>query len=404
MNARNALGSSVVIAGLVLGTMGLASGQIDCGNPDNLCTGDPCIIQSLEILTGTCMADFGSRTLVIAGTLTVGEFVAGDFSAGDIQINGSVSVREASTVQLTAMGDVVLAGRVRLSPGQIGGPDVYIDATGNVELNGTIIASSSREVGANLDIDSGSVVTVSKRIRADGGIVGLRGTQGIAVEAPIRAAATADGFGGMVSLISSAGGIAINAPISLPPRAGSSVAGILDLNAFGDIEINGRIGASGGFGEVAVKSSAGKIALTDPILARAGTVSLTAAQDITIGSVIDASDLGNKGAGEGLLVEGASVMIGPSARVNVDRPANSFFQNVICLRATAGMVDLAGTFLGRNGFIVGRATGDIAATGVFRVAPDGCVGFSAGGSLVTAGGTFDSLPSQSCVDSAPGYQ
>jgi hypothetical protein len=47
-----------------------AHAQVDCSNPDNLCTGDPCVIPPIEVQV-PCVVDFGTRTVEIPDMLRV---------------------------------------------------------------------------------------------------------------------------------------------------------------------------------------------------------------------------------------------------------------------------------------------------------------------------------------------
>ena len=63
----------------------LVLGQVDCTNPDDLCTGDPCVIPAVEVVS-PCVADFGARTVVVGGRLRVRDFPQthqGQKNAGD---------------------------------------------------------------------------------------------------------------------------------------------------------------------------------------------------------------------------------------------------------------------------------------------------------------------------------
>jgi hypothetical protein len=102
----------------------VARAQVVCSSPDNLCTGDPCIIPALEVDTPS-IVDFGPRTVVIAGRLAV----AGDdmlsLTAGSMLVQATISNVQGGIrpdIVLTATGDVTIAAPVRLSgtfPGRV---------------------------------------------------------------------------------------------------------------------------------------------------------------------------------------------------------------------------------------------------------------------------------------------
>ena len=60
----------VTLLACVLAVARVAAAPVDCSDPNNLCTGDPCVIPSLEVVP-SCTVDFRPRQLVIAGTLRV---------------------------------------------------------------------------------------------------------------------------------------------------------------------------------------------------------------------------------------------------------------------------------------------------------------------------------------------
>lgn len=64
-DARRHLSSVAVAAGLSAVVLaGAAHAQpIDCSDPDNLCTGDPCVISGPIAVQSPCVADFGTRAL-----------------------------------------------------------------------------------------------------------------------------------------------------------------------------------------------------------------------------------------------------------------------------------------------------------------------------------------------------
>ncbi len=84
--------------------------QLDCGNPDDVCTGDPCVLERADVPAG-CALDFGARTVRIdrclraAGALTV--------AAGRIEIpkRGSLIIANGGSATLEASGDVLTKGK-----------------------------------------------------------------------------------------------------------------------------------------------------------------------------------------------------------------------------------------------------------------------------------------------------
>src|SRR5262249_29565606 len=102
-------------------------------------------------------------------------------------------------------------------------------------------------------------------------------------------------------------------------------------------------------------------------------------------------------------VRAPSVVVANSARIDgsvrAQNPAGAF----LCFRATSGDLTLSGRFIAHNGpsVVGGNATGNITADGIFTATPAGCVGFVAGGTLMTSGGSFNPAPSPSCAGNCP---
>ena len=148
-------------------------------------------------------------------------------------------------------------------------------------------------------------------------------------------------------------------------------------------------------GEVLISAAAGDIVVDGPILAN-GFVGLTAAGTASMRRVM------RIGSGT-LRVEAASVDVDPRATLRADR---SGFGGALRFDATGGDLQLHGALFARatgsvtfrGGIIEGAATGDVIADGRFAVAPMGCIALVAGGTLDTAGGSFDTPLVPDCPD------
>jgi hypothetical protein len=127
----------VLAIGFVVLLPALAMAQVDCGDPNNLCTGDPCVIPTLEV-EQFCTVDFGSRSLVIAGALSVPQGATVSLTAGTIAVTGNVlGPGQGDDVRLNSLGAFSLTGQVVLrSIG--GGSFLRITSNGNVDLSGII--------------------------------------------------------------------------------------------------------------------------------------------------------------------------------------------------------------------------------------------------------------------------
>lgn len=228
-----------------LGVGSQVDAQVDCGNPDNLCTGDPCVIPSLEVAL-PCVVDFGPRTVVVAGRLRtpMGTPVGGfSLSAGTIEVPGTINARNAPGVTLTAAQDIVVTGR-------IGKTRVTMIAGGDITHEGRIFVT-----GAILD--AGGTLRGMGRIR--GGHI-LRGVAGVrllggSVKLP---------FNGSVEISSDAGEVTVDVPVQ-----GLEVV----IEAAGPVVLSKRII---GVELFEVSSASGDITISGPVHIYPGFAGLTA--------------------------------------------------------------------------------------------------------------------------------
>ena len=89
-------GRIVVALLTVLLTAAPGRAQVDCSNPDNLCTGDPCVIGAIE-LPASCVVDFGTRTVIISRRLRLPPDGVLSFSAGAFTVSGSIVNQHTAT-------------------------------------------------------------------------------------------------------------------------------------------------------------------------------------------------------------------------------------------------------------------------------------------------------------------
>src|SRR2546422_10076223 len=70
-----------------------AHAQVSCSNPDNLCTGDPCVIGDVAV-ERQCTVDFRPRTVQVRGRLRLPDLGELDLKAGTFQVdrNGTINV------------------------------------------------------------------------------------------------------------------------------------------------------------------------------------------------------------------------------------------------------------------------------------------------------------------------
>src|SRR5262250_3742147 len=96
--------------------------QTVCNAPDDLCTGDPCVIGDVDV-TSPCELDFGPRALVVAGRVGVPQNGVLAFTAGTITIehDGEIdadhhdSSDNLAHITLTAAGAITVSGALGAS-------------------------------------------------------------------------------------------------------------------------------------------------------------------------------------------------------------------------------------------------------------------------------------------------
>ena len=351
--------------------------QVDCGDPDNLCTGDPCVIPALELEAG-CNVDFGTREVVVSDALRLANGVT--FHAGRIEVQGKLVgggyLTFGAHVTLAADGDLVVSGGVS-RVGQINlsaGDDLVIEA---------------RLITLQFYLDAGGDVTVS----------------GVLTGPPL-------GYFNFVQL-DAGGDVDLQKSIILQPSTGQQQGqgGSLNVNAAGLVTLRRRVRATGPgqFGEGGQVTLSGgngvHVESTARLLLGGGGIGGNAAFTSASGNVTLLGDIDVHGGGFGygqVSVVGNNVQV-VSRRISADGGRQG---GNIELHAVAGNLSMAGNFRARSGTrnggpvagatIEATATGDLTAAGIFEAAPTGCIALSAGGNLDTSGATFDVPPMASC--------
>lgn len=468
-----------------------AHAQTDCSDPDNLCTGDPCVISSLDVAS-PCAVDFGARAVVVQGRLRLPGNGDLSFTADTIAVQGMIintgppSDALAAHVTLTAVQSIAVGGRISvrgegpssitldagqgidvegsIAARQTGAPDppatIQLTAGGSINVRDTIRTSARTwnnipEIpSTSLVLDAGGDINVMRTIRARvSGAVTLRADGNVALDKGV----TARGNGPSTLVVEAGGNIdvrsrvavsgdvtfdaegtlTVDAPILAPNRtaavvlrgdAGVTVADRVDASdsragtievtsALGTVHVQGRISTVSRLipGSVTV-TAAGDVTIDDVISASA---SFESAGDITLtstgGTVAVNDDLMALATASGSLfgevggnirVEGVTVEVSPDVELEVSGTGGG---GTIRLRATGGDLTLPGALRaigseGPGGIIEGTASGDLTTTASFecRGMPDGCIALSAGGTLDTTGATFDKPLSVDCPGSPSG--
>jgi hypothetical protein len=412
------------IAGLILGIALLAPppvrSQVDCSDPDDLCTGDPCIIPTLEVAS-PCVVDFGSRTVVVAGTLRVpatgvtsltagaidvqgsirsrfnpptgGPGIALDLSAsGNIAVNGRIATSTRSALVLDAGGTIAVTQPVRVADFSL----ISMTAGGDIDTTARVRAGRAEEDVSHITLDAGGTLTVGGAISmiarfliSTPATINLKGTTGVHVLAPLRIGG--DDVDGFVDITSGA-----------DVDVERSVMGGLRVTAVGDCTLSGSVREA-----VTITSATGDIAIQSVIV---GSAFLQAPGAVTVDGGIDTRRGGPFADGGIVRIDGGSVTVNDRS-INADGSRGGAGGS-IRINATGGNAVLRGLFSARSsagdpfidgGVIECTATGDLVAEGTFRAAGlDGCIALSAGGTLDTTGATFDKPLSADCPGSPSG--
>ncbi len=238
------------IAGLAFSSVAFllgaaAQAQVDCSVADNLCTGNPCTIGEVEVLS-PCVVDFGARTLILSRTLKVPDDGVLSFTAEDIEVRGKVLGRhtaaggDGADVSLIATDSIGLFKRIDVS-GRASAGAILLDAGGIVDLRASLTSSAK----GTSPSASGGQVTVNAllltgtrrgRIKAKGkntpgGAVSLN-ANAVAINGQIDARGS---IGGMALIAGSAGAVIIGDKIEVDGT--ETVGGTINVSTTGNLEL-----------------------------------------------------------------------------------------------------------------------------------------------------------------------
>lgn len=288
---------------LALGLAGApARAQVDCDAPDDLCTGDPCVIASVEV-ADPCVLDFGTRSLVIGGTLKLPNSGELSLTAGAITVAGRIQNVSGSVagvgprITLAAAGDVALDRPIRLASvrGALQPGALTVQAGGNLSARSVVIATTSPTTidwsAATGDVDYRGRINTAK----PGGAVSIAAGGRIDAFGSLRRVETVDlDAGGDLRL-----GGRMSARQSLTASAGGELSLETVLRDYGsDVVLRGALGVRLrktisntpliiDDGSVTVDSSAGTVDVLMPL--KANDIAITAAGDITLDALVAAS-------------------------------------------------------------------------------------------------------------------
>jgi hypothetical protein len=342
-------------------------------------------------------------------------------AGGNLGVTKSITAMTSpTTIDWSAAGDVGFGGRMNTSKP---GGELSITAGGNITNDGSFRRVERVQMNAGGDITLRGRLSARESLQAEadgqlflqtvlrdyGSDVTLRGDAGVTLQKIISNTPLVIDDGSVV-IESSAGPIHVQQPVK---------ANVLTIIAGGDITLDALVASSPptrSGGPVDIESTGGSIVANAPVTAQSGDgfspgdgagghVRLVAAGTVDIrDNVLVNAFPQNEGAPGGTIeIQGTSVVAGPNVTFDADGdvPGPDFpgappagFR----VTATAGNASLDGTFHARGApsVIQVTATGNVTAAGDYRVAPSGCIGLDAGGTLTTSGATFDTPPVTTC--------
>jgi hypothetical protein len=339
----------------------------------------------------SCVLDFGTRQLVLAGKVYVPSNGTLSLTAGNIStqanINGAhvAGAGAGADVSLISLGDMVITRRIDVS-GRNSVGTITLDCGADIFLRGRLVARAkgpgTTAPGGTVTVQADGTVSSIKLGKLDvrgkstdtaGGQISLSGDDGVDLGGRLDARGVG---GGVIAIASTSGNVVIGEQVRV--EGDDSPGGTVNISSGGMITFVGKKG------EVRSKGNPG------------GTITVGAAGDITLGKI----------SARGKSIQGGSVTISSSGGTIVaDRKVD------VKSKTTAGTMSfsavdlvLSGKFdakgkssvVGSGGDIEGTASGNLTANGSFKARNGGCIGLSAGGTLDTTGGQFDVPVTGSC--------
>jgi hypothetical protein len=279
--------------------------------PDDLCTGNPCVISSNKNIESGSIIDFGTRDVILERTLDVGSgsmtLRAGSFTvqeSGQLRGKGGAS-GPGGAIVIETVNDILIdstptGGAVNLN-GADAGALLLRTAVGSVTITNDVDINMKNSIsdatGGDLTIISAGAVNLAGEIKAGGGGLGGGGwvdivaSGDISLTGPVDVAGGEFG-GGFVDLW--AGGSVTLGPVIADGGGDAGDGGGLDVFAEGSITLVGAFDARGAFGIDGCGYG--------------GEIDLLATGDITVQAEIDIDGPGTCDGGF-LMLDGADVRL-----------------------------------------------------------------------------------------------
>jgi len=376
------------------------AGAVTCSVPDDLCTGDPCVTGPVSV-TSPCVLDFGARTLIIGGTLDLPEAGVLSLTAAAIEIHGTIDGGGGNAADVTLIatnGGILQSARISV-PGSVQPGDVVLQATGDIDIGGIIAsATSSSAPGGSVDVHAGGVVRIgpASRVGAKGGSAATAGTVTIAGDAGGELAGhleTGGGFGGMVTLASSTGSIAMGTDIR--GKAGVGTGTTFVVTAGDTVAINRHINGDG-------KGDGGSITIAAPTIVIANQLSVKGKQGMGGHIELDGDTVTLDGSlrASGYTDGGGVVIVAGSALLDdkIDVRGKAGTGGQVLARATTGNLTAGVSMRAQIGGAIQleAPAGNLSLNGRFLTGGTGCIGLSAGGTISTGTAVLDTPVTATC--------
>jgi cysteine-rich repeat protein len=296
----------------------------------------PCTITKAYVIADACILDFGTRAVTLAATGTL------DINSGTVTLRaGSFTVAAGSGVQIDGRGNGT-------APATTNGGTISIQTTGdvNVQKSGSIRARidvSGDDQAGTIEILAGGTVTIAGRLNADG--------------------STSAGSGGAITI--RAGGDVIVPATSIISSTGGSLGvggGDIDFGAGGNIDIGEVLDVRG---------------------VDAGSVTLTAGNQVLIRKSAAPSTILANGAGDGAVGGILIVTAGTSAQILGNISLQGDISAAGAGSGDGGTADIEAT----NGDLTLAA--NITASGASPDGPGGEVDLTAHGAVNFQSGTIN---------------
>lgn len=248
---------------LLLGGVGTAAGL---SNPNDFCTGNPCVIASDKVVDHGAVLDFGTRTVVLQRQLTIGPRPGGgvgtftlrcgtfQISTANGVIQGVSSSGPGGTAIIEAINDIQLngtagSGAVRLNGIDGGGLSLTtangsISGVGRIDISGNSIIASAGTVSmrAGANIAYGGVITATGGTQGGGGILDFSAQGNLALSGVITA--TGGEVGGGELLLTAGGNVSLG-EVDISAGGDAGYAGVAVIVADGHVALSGRFRGRG---------------------------------------------------------------------------------------------------------------------------------------------------------------